>query len=111
VESHREPFRLNRPEGKVLGVCAGIADHSGCDVTLVRVGMALAILMTFPLMLVAYFLIALVADRKAGRRRSRVAPRKPDAIDDRMRDFDLRMQAIEASTSNGALSYEIERLR
>ncbi len=108
MESHREPFRLNREEGKILGVCAGISDHTGVDVTLVRVGMVLAILMTFPVMLAGYFLIAMVAGKKASRR---VEARKLDAIDDRMRDFDLRMQAIEASTSNSALSYEIERLR
>jgi len=118
VASHREPFRLNRDEGKVLGVCAGIADHFDADVTLVRAGMVLAILITFPLMLVGYFLLAMIARSDRGRvsGRAQRAPRLADPAADtreRMRALDARMQAIESyvTSPNTALAREIEDLR
>ena len=30
-------FRLNKSEGKIMGVCAGLADYSGVDATIVRI--------------------------------------------------------------------------
>jgi phage shock protein C len=119
VERHRRPFELNRSEGKVLGVCAGIADHFDMDATLVRVGMALAILLTFPVMLFAYFILAAIAGSGARRVRHGAghAPRLSDASVEatrqRMRELDQRMQAIEAHVtgSNTALAREIDELR
>jgi phage shock protein C len=118
VESYRKPFRVNKSEGKVMGVCAGIADYFEIDVTLVRVGMALAVLMTFPMVLIAYFILAAVApgDRVASRR-SKPAPRidapSAEATRERMRDIDRRMQAIESyvTSPNHALAREIDELR
>ena len=34
-------FHLDKRNGKLMGVCAGIADYTGWDVTLVRIGTAL----------------------------------------------------------------------
>lgn len=117
--SHRRPFRVNSGEGKVMGVCAGIADHFDMDVSLVRVGMALAALMTFPVVLIAYFILAGIASD--GRQRQRVAPASAprfdaasaDATRQRMRDLDARLQAIEThvTSSNTALAREIDELR
>ena len=118
--SYRRPFRVNKAEAKVMGVCAGIADHFDMDVSLVRVGMALAVLMTFPMMLVAYFIVAMVASEteRRGRRTAPAPPRRADAptaeaTRQRMRDLDARMQAIEThvTSSNTALAREIEELR
>ena len=42
-------FEVDKAEGKFLGVCAGIANHSGIDATLVRVALVLVTLMgAFP---------------------------------------------------------------
>ena len=37
--SARTKFYVDKQEGKWLGVCAGIADYTGFDITLVRVAM------------------------------------------------------------------------
>ena len=117
--SYRKPFRVNSREGKVMGVCAGIADHFDVDVSLVRVGVALAVLTTFPLVLIAYFILA--AFGSDGGQRRRMAPVAAPRIDapsaemtrQRMRDLDARMQAVESyvTSSNTALAREIDQLR
>lgn len=117
--SSKRKFRLDRDHGKVLGVCARIADHFDVDLTLVRVGMAVAIIATFPVVLFGYFLLAMVADN-GGRRHRRAervaAPQGPvdrDELRQRMRDIDARMQAIETHVTgaNTRLAQEIEALR
>jgi phage shock protein C len=120
VDSYRRPFRVNSSEGKVMGVCAGIADHFDVDVSLVRIGMAIAVLTTFPMMLIAYFIVAMVASEKE-RRSPRSAPPPTrqmgapcaEATRQRMRDLDARMQAVESyvTSTNTALAREIDELR
>ena len=55
-------FRLDRTNGKVLGVCAGIARYFGIDPTLVRVGFVLGTLLGFGSFILIYLAIALIAD-------------------------------------------------
>ena len=117
---HRRQFRLNRQDKKIMGVCSGIADHFEIDVTLVRVAMVLALIMTFPLMLFAYLAVGLIA-KSGGNRRidhdhadaPRLSGASVEATRARMRDLDQRMQAIESyvTTSNTALAREIDELR
>ena len=117
---YRRPFRVNKGEAKVMGVCAGIADHFDMDVSLVRVGTALAVLMTFPLVLIAYFILAAVGSDNR-QRSCRTSPAMGPVVGapsaegtrQRMRDLDARMQAIEThvTSSNTALAREIEELR
>lgn len=123
MTTHRKPFRTIREEGKVLGVCAGIADHFGVDVTLVRVGMAVSAFITFPMVVIGYFVVAMVADSNAGARsslsngakRERRPAARPRAEQTReeMRDLDVRLQALERDmTSSGTrLAREIDSLR
>ncbi|WP_310467610.1 PspC domain-containing protein [Sphingomonas sp.] len=47
-------FVLNRSEGKVMGVAAGLADWSGFDPLLIRLGMIVATLITGPVMILLY---------------------------------------------------------
>jgi phage shock protein C len=50
-------FALDRANGKILGVCAGLAETTGWDVTLIRVALVvvtIAVHGLFPLTLVAY---------------------------------------------------------
>ena len=55
-------FRLNRAQGKVMGVSAGIADYFGVDVTLVRVGWVVGTLVGFGSLILVYLAIGLIAD-------------------------------------------------
>jgi len=54
-------FIINRPEAKIMGVCAGIADYFGWDVTLVRVGFVAAAIFGIGSPIIIYLLIGLVA--------------------------------------------------
>lgn len=108
-------FELDRSERKLFGVCAGISNATGLDVTAVRVGVVLlAIFASFFWVAAAYGAIALVGHRhrlKQDRGYSRVSGR--DEVRERMRNHDLRMQAIETyvTSSNSRLAREIEDLR
>lgn len=55
-------FRLNKADGKMLGVCSGIADYFNMDVTLVRIAWVLGTLLGFGSLILVYFVIALIAN-------------------------------------------------
>ena len=55
-------FRLDRQNGKLMGVCAGIGRYFGIDTTLVRVGFVLGTLLGFGSFILIYLGIALIAD-------------------------------------------------
>lgn len=57
-------FTLNRTDGKVMGVAAGLADYTGLDPTLVRLGFVAATLLTGPLMIALYLVAAWVAPER-----------------------------------------------
>jgi len=57
-------FTLNRTDGKVMGVAAGLADYTGVDATLVRLGFVAATLLTGPLMIALYIVAAWVAPER-----------------------------------------------
>src|SRR4051812_23372571 len=97
-------FELDRANGKIAGVCAGIANMTGWDVTIVRVGMVLlTVTIAFPWSLIAYAAAAFAGQPKRGtgyapslsasRGTSRTASREETR--ERVRNLDLRMQAIE----------------
>ena len=57
-------YALDRPNGKLLGVCAGLARSTGWDPTLIRIATVLATLFVLgPVAVVAYLATALVAAR------------------------------------------------
>ncbi|HET7817493.1 MAG TPA: PspC domain-containing protein [Sphingomicrobium sp.] len=57
-------FLLNRSQGKVMGVAAGLADWSGIDVLIIRLGLVAALLLTGPVVVLFYLLTGwLAADR------------------------------------------------
>ena len=58
----RAGFRLDKRDGKVFGVCAGIGNYFGIDPMLVRVGFALGTLFGFGSFILIYLAIALIAD-------------------------------------------------
>ena len=55
-------FRLGKANAKFMGVCSGIADYTGWDVNLVRIGFALGTVLGFGSLLVVYLVIGLIAD-------------------------------------------------
>ena len=54
-------FLINRRDAKVMGVAAGLADYSGIDATLVRLGLVAALLITGPVMILFYLLAGWLA--------------------------------------------------
>ena len=55
-------FHLDKVNAKLMGVCSGIADSFGWDVTLVRVGFVAGTLIGFGSLLIVYLAIGLLAD-------------------------------------------------
>ena len=122
----RTKFYLDKRHGKLMGVCSGIADYTGLDVTLVRIMMVGAILMSGFSVLPLYFVAGFVADDKPrelaledqenqrfwqGVRQS--PTRTARDIRSRLRDVDRRLADIESyvTTEKPSLAREIEQLR
>ncbi|MDP8912175.1 MAG: PspC domain-containing protein [Pseudomonadota bacterium] len=55
-------YALDKSNAKLLGVCAGFARWADVDPTLTRATMVLMTLFLSPIVLVAYLLIALIAN-------------------------------------------------
>lgn len=109
-------FEIDQANGKWLGVCAGLANQTGVDAMIFRIGFVVATLLgAFPWTFVAYGIAYFVG--RADHRQPAVAPRRGavtrEEARDRMRSLDLRMQAIEThvTSSNSSLAREIEDLR
>jgi len=54
-------FRLNKSEGKIMGVCAGLADYSGIDLMLIRVLSVLLTVCGVGSTIIVYLLVGLLA--------------------------------------------------
>lgn len=112
----RRTFRLDRENGKLLGVCAGLAESTGLDVTLIRVALVVLTLAGgFPWTLIAYGAAAWAAG-DGDRTRRLAAPRRHNSVADiraGMRDIDRRMAEIEdyVTSNNKRLAREIDELR
>ena len=127
MTSPRTRFYLDKQNAKWSGVCAGIADYTGMDVTLVRIGLViLTILGGFPWTLIAYWIAAWMApvkpselyeqdpDQKKFWQGVRANPRRSARdVRSRFRDIDRRLADVEAyvTSSNSRLAREIEQLR
>ena len=127
--ARRTGFYLDKQNGKIMGVCAGIADYTGFDVLWVRVGFVFATLFGFPFPLIAYFVIGWMADVKPGQlyayedadpeerqfwQKTRAAPgRSIREVRSSFRDIDRRLRDIELSytSPNNRLAREIDELR
>ena len=62
VTPARRGFHLSKANAKFMGVCSGIADSFGWDVTLVRVGFVVGTLVGVGSLLIVYLAIGLLAD-------------------------------------------------
>jgi phage shock protein C len=122
----RTKFYLDKRNGKVMGVCAGIANYTGLDVTLVRLGLIAAIILGAGALLPVYFIAGWIANdqpreiaAESNEQRKfwqgvRASPRQSARdIGSRMREIDRRLADIEhyVTTENRSLAREIEQLR
>jgi len=54
-------FLVNRRDAKIMGVAAGLADYTGVDPLIVRLGFVAAFLIAAPLAIIFYLVTGLVA--------------------------------------------------
>jgi phage shock protein C len=57
-------FLINRQDGKLMGVAAGLADWTGVDALIIRLGLVAALLMTGPLVILFYVLTGWLATER-----------------------------------------------
>ena len=55
-------FHLDRRNGKLMGVASGLAEWTGLDTTLVRIGFVLGAFVSFGTAALIYLAIGLIAD-------------------------------------------------
>ena len=122
----RTRFYRNKRNGKVNGICAGVADYTGLDVTLIRIMLVAAILIGGGALLPVYFIAGWIADdqpreiaaddkdeRKFWQGVRASPSQSARDIRGRMRSIDRRLAEIEqyVTTENRSLAREIDELR
>ena len=125
MNSPRTSFYRDKQNGKLMGICAGIADYTGVNAIWIRLGFLAMIMMTGGSIIPFYFLAGLLANKKPphlyqdrqeqqfwqGVRQS--PKRTAREIRAQFRDVDRRLAEVENYyvSSNPRLSDEIEKLR
>ena len=122
----RTRFYRDKRNGKVLGICAGIADYTGFDVSLVRITLIAAVFLSSGGILPVYFIAGWIApdqpreldtsdveERDFWRSVRRSPARTARDIRLRLKDIDRRLGDVESyvTTENRSLAREIEQLR
>ena len=122
----RTRFYRNKSDGKVMGVCAGIADYTGLDVTVVRIMMFMAIWLSGFSVLPFYFVMGMIAEDRPRElsndtpedqrfwQQVRTSPtRTARDIRGSLKAIDRRLADVESYvlTNNRSLAREIEELR
>ncbi len=126
MSPRRSRFYLDKRNGKLMGVCAGLADYTGLDVTLMRFFVVLLTFLLSPFTIVAYLLLGWIADDRP-REFDRTDPEeekfwqnvraRPGAtvrdVRARFRDIDRRVADLELhyTSPNSRLADEIDSLR
>jgi phage shock protein C len=127
TDARHTKFYLDKQNAKWSGVCAGIADYTGLDPNVVRIGaVLLTMLGGFPWTLIAYVVAAWMAPKKPGElyrqdpeqtkfwQGVRASPaRSVRDVRSRLRDIDRRMAEVETyvTSADTRLAREIEQLR
>ena len=135
-ESPREPGLINKlyrnpRRGMIFGVCAGLAEYFGFDVTVTRVIVAGSAFFAFPIICVVYLLLGLLLpvrrysgqeadyddpsarEGRSIRRQVRSSPHETLAsVRYRFRDLDVRLQRLEkyVTSNRYKLDREFEKL-
>lgn len=127
MSPRRTRYYRDKRNGKLMGVCAGLADYTGLDVTLLRL---LVVLLTCvalgPIMVLAYLVLGWIAsdrprefdsgDREEEKFWQNVRARPGATVRDvraRFRDIDRRVADLELhyTSPNSRLANEIDSLR
>ena len=119
-------FYRNKRKGKLMGICAGIADYTGFDVSMVRIAFVAAIFLSSGSILPVYFVAGWITPNKPRELEStdreerefwqsvrRSPTRTAREIRLRLKDIDRRLGDVEnyVTTENRSLAREIEQLR
>jgi phage shock protein C len=119
-------FYRNKSKGKLMGICAGIADYTGFDVSMVRIAFVAAIFLSSGSILPVYFVAGWITPNKPRELEStdreerefwqsvrRSPTRTAREIRLRLKDIDRRLGDVEnyVTTENRSLAREIEQLR
>lgn len=122
----RTRFYRNKREGKILGLCAGIADYTGIDTNMVRIMMVAGAFFSGGSTIPLYFIAGWIApdkpqelerdtaDQQQFWQGVRASPaRTARGIASSFRDIDRRLADIEqyVTTENRSLAREIDSLR
>ena len=126
TQARNTRFYIDKRNKKWLGVCAGIADYTGIDVTVVRIGVVLLTILGSGNPLIAYLIAARIAPKKPAElyeqkpeeqkfwQQVRTSPRRTvREVRSKFREIDRRLASVETylTSSNTRLSREIENLR
>ena len=126
MNTPRTKFYRDKINGKIMGVCAGIADYTGVDVLWVRLGAVALTLMGVGIIPLLYLGLGMFTSRKPAHlyyndrqeqrfwQGVRQSPaRTAREVRAQFRELDRRLADIELHyvSSNARLSDEIERLR
>jgi phage shock protein C len=121
----REPGLINKlyrspRRGMIFGVCAGLAEYFGFDVTLTRVIVAVAAFFAFPVICIIYVCLGLLLPVRAN---EGPLPRQRDPVERqvrsnphdtlanvryRFRDLDVRLQRLEKYVTSNRYTLERE---
>ncbi len=117
----RKKFQLDRQNKKLMGVCAGIANSTGIDATIVRIAVVLATIAGgFPWTVIAYLIAAMMAKPRpiADYRVDRVEDVRPLSgstydLQASTTELDRRLAEVDTYVAgpNSRLAREIEELR
>jgi phage shock protein C len=114
----KKKFTLDRRNKKLMGVCAGIANNTGIDATIVRVAVVLLTLAGgFPWTVIAYLIAAMIAKPQslADYRADAPPALRGSTYDYQLSasDLDRRLAEVDnyVAGPNSRLAREIEELR
>lgn len=125
MNTSRTTLYRDKQNGKLMGVCSGIADYTGVNALWVRLGAVFLTFVTGGWTIPCYFIAGFLLNKKPAHlyvdqdeqkywQRVRQSPKRTAReVRARMRDIDRRLADVETYyvTSNPRLSAEIERLR
>lgn len=126
MNTPRTTLYRDKQNGKLMGVCSGIADYTGVNAIWIRLATVMLFFMTSGVVLPMYILMGLLLNKKPPHlysadpgetqywQRVRQNPKRTAReIRGQMKDVDRRLAAVESYyvSSNPRLNSEIERLR
>lgn len=112
-------FYRDRRNGKIMGVCAGLADYFGWNVTFVRILAVIALIWFSALTLVIYFVLGFLLpvkperlydwdrDEEYWRSIRRSASATFGDVRQRFRELDAKLQRMEGYVTSGR--YDLDR--